>query len=64
MMDLKAMFLELLVEHIPQAKNTKAGLLAKLASIKTEGQQNSVVVHTLANPSTHLTSMSQLVIKQ
>lgn len=61
-MDLKAQFCELLVECIPRAQNAKANLLEKLASMKTEGQHKFVVVHTMLNTSTHMSSMEAIQI--
>lgn len=54
-MNLKFKFLELLVEHIPGAQNAKVNFLEKYASIKTEVQDNSTVVHNLLNSSINLT---------
>src|ERR1044072_5335429 len=61
---LKEKFEEVKIEHVPREKNTRANILAKLASTKKPGNNQSVIQLTLQQPSVETIDIYCLQIEE
>ena len=61
---LKEKFEEVNIEHFPREKNTRADILAKLASTKKPGNNQSVIQLTLQQPSVETIDIDCLQVEE